>query len=326
MRSWGRSGHRLSGWCCPAGRGGDRIAVMLAILVSLTLCSPSEGLIAYVSGAVESEQRVLVLDLSTGDSRPVGPGRADGAPRWSRDGRWLAFETATEAGTGIYVVRPDGLDGRYLDHGENVNREPRWSRDGSMLAYSVGEGLERQIAVYELATDREEVWGGERTSLMRPVWLRAELAGTLAAPGVDRGSLLSGRIFGEGKSDELALAAVGLTGGPGSMTTDLFLVTRTETIPFPRVALPGKGRYAEWSAEPLDRAFGIAYESDDGGDREIFVYTRRGVADVTNHRAADWNPVWGPEGNWIAFESFRDGRRGVYRVHRDTRSTRRPVL
>lgn len=44
----------------------------------------------------------------------------------------------------------------------------------------------------------------------------------------------------------------------------------------------------------------------------------KGAYDVSNHHSADWNPVWSPDGKWIAFESFRSGRRGIYRVHRDT--------
>jgi Tol biopolymer transport system component len=45
---------------------------------------------------------------------------------------------------------------------------------------------------------------------------------------------------------------------------------------------------------------------------------RRGITDVSNHREADWNPVWSRDDKWIAFESFRGGRRGVYRLFPDT--------
>ena len=77
-------------------------------------------------------------------------------------------------------------------------------------------------------------------------------------------------------------------------------------------------QYAEWHVEPSPDGSGVAFESNDGGDREIFVLTKKGTADVSNHRAADWAPVWSPKGEWLAFESFRDGRRGIYRVFPQT--------
>lgn len=77
----------------------------------------------------------------------------------------------------------------------------------------------------------------------------------------------------------------------------------------------GGGLYVEWNAAPHVRTGQLAYESNDGGDREIFVYSpQRGAIDVSNHRAPDWNPVWSPDGDWLAFESFRGGSRGIYKV------------
>ena len=80
--------------------------------------------------------------------------------------------------------------------------------------------------------------------------------------------------------------------------------------------LPGsEPGYVEWALEPDPRARSVAYESNDGGDREIYVASfTKGISNVSNHRAADWNPVWSDDYQWLAFESFRDGRRGVYRV------------
>ena len=76
----------------------------------------------------------------------------------------------------------------------------------------------------------------------------------------------------------------------------------------------------EWGAKPSPRrGRGIAFETNDGGDRELYLLTfTKGALNLSNHRAADWNPVWAPDDKSLAFESFRSGRRGIYRVYPDT--------
>ena len=127
--------------------------------------------------------------------------------------------------------------------------------------------------------------------------------------------------------------------------TVLVLVSRSEVLPWLGVA--DKDRAARgaavWGVTPnwrkqthgpasVDaREFGtfpleevgqttrIAFESNEGGDREIMVLVgKRGIVNVSNHRSADWNPVWSPDGDNLAFESFRAGSRGIYNVYTDT--------
>lgn len=290
--------------------------VMIFALIAFTVAASPSGHIAYVSWETAADRCVYVLDIESGESLRVGPGKADGAPRWSPDGDWLAFESATAEGIGIYMVRADGNEGRYIKHGENLNRNPRWSPDGKRLAYCVGEGLGSQIVVYDIESGEEQIWGGGRTSLMRPVWLGPGLTQALAASEDEEAT--GNSIFGAGADEEVGLIAVGFSGVPGALSTDLFFVTPREALSLSGRVTPRRGTYAEWAGEPAGRGRALAFESDDGGDREIFVYSRGGTMDVSNHRAADWNPVWDPGGRWIAFESFRGGRRGVYRTHRHT--------
>ena len=288
---------------------------MLAIIASLLFSASPSGQIAYVSEGPGGDRYVVVLDIASKAVTRVGPGIRDGAPRWSSDGEWLAFDAETESGRSIYVVRPDGTEGRFLRHSRSVNRDPVWSPDGLKIAFSAG--ADRQIVVYEVASDRERIWGGGREALITPAWLSRDLVVSLLA-GEDVGGPLVSPIFAQASDESVGLLAVGLTETEGVLSSDLFLVTATETVPIPQRVLPSKGTYAEWRPVAARRYHAFAFESDDGGDREIFLYSRKGTWDLTNHRAADWNPVWAPNNDWLAFESFRDGWRGVYRVHRDT--------
>ena len=289
---------------------------MLACVVCV-LCTINAGQsVAFVSGDDHDDLCVFVHDLEARGARRVGPGRADGAPRWSADGQWLAFESRRDAGTGIYVVRHDGSEGTFLDTRHATSKSPAWSPRGLLLAYTTGsDGV---IAVYDVDKDVEEILGDGRRRLMRPEWLPdSGVAAELAFGDRSRGLTPLQRL-GRARSENLALLAIGLNEDRDRPSLDIFVITSVEAYPFPQLALASSGGYAEWAARPSPSGRDIAFESNDGGDREIFLFTRRGTRDASNHRAADWNPVWSPDGKWIAFESFRSGRRGIYRMHKET--------
>lgn len=289
---------------------------MLTLIAFLLCAADNIDSIAFLSGTSSATLCVFVFDEETQTVKRVGRGEADREPQWSPDGLQLTFESRRDNGTGIYVVRHDGSDGRFLETRHTRNAHPVWSPNGSLLAYSAGP--QRIIAVYNLDEDREEVWGNGKTSLTRPQWLRdTGLAAELAFGDRAQG-LIAFQRLGLGQPDNSAILAVGISEEPEGHALDIFVLTSFEAYRFPEWVLPSPEAYAEWAVKPSPNGRDIAFESNDGGDREIFVYSRRGTHDATNHRAADWDPVWSPDGKWIAFESFRSGRRAIYRVHKDT--------
>ncbi len=263
------------------------IGLAVSILTSVYAAAPS-GQIAFLTCTEQEDQRVVVVDVQSGEITHVGAGERDCEPVWSPDGEWIAYVTvAPKGGTGVRIVHPDGTGERLLKRAKDWNYgPPSWSPDGTRLAYSAGSGLDQRVMVYDLDADKEEAWGTDSQSLLRPVWA------------------------GDGR-----IVAVGTVGEMGALTTNLFWVTKNAA----NAAIETQasvGTYVEWSPQSCLSTDALAYESNDGGDREIFVYLQnRGAVDVSNHRAADWNPVWSPDGQWVAFESFRDGRRGIYRVN-----------
>ena len=233
---------------------------------------------------------MMVLDVATGAQTRVGTGQRDGAPVWSPDGQWLAFTSFDDGKTRLRVVRADGTEARALTTASDSIRWPRWSPDNGRLVYAAGDAFTAKIAVYDVAANSETEWAGGKTGFLRPVWL-----------------------------DPATIVAVAVTGAPGAMLTDLVRVTPTESAPLFLELRSGPDKYVEWAVEPAPKGTLKAFESNDGGDREIFIVSDKlGMHDLSNHRAADWNPVWAPDGKWMAFESFRDGRRGIYRAFVDT--------
>ena len=86
------------------------------------------------------------------DSRAVrGAEALVGPPRWSPDGRWLAFlNDDGESGLGLYVVNADRTVRRRLSHAVS---EVSWSPDSRQLAFIRRDGERRALYTIAVAAD-----------------------------------------------------------------------------------------------------------------------------------------------------------------------------
>jgi Tol biopolymer transport system component len=305
---------------------------MLFLVLSLLSAPevPLPGSIAFLRGDDPESRRVCVLDLTSGTVTPVGPGRADGPPVWSADGAWLAFESQrTEGGTGIYVARADGSEGRMLDIPVLQARHPSWpplprKREESYrhrLAFSGSDGdpATERVYLHDLESGTTAVWGGGHAPLFAPVWLgQSRLVLALQVHLEQTGGPLADMLDLVDARSDSNLLAIGAAESGGGLTTEVLLVAEKGVVPMPTVILPSEGIYEEWNVRPSPNGRDVAFESNDGGDREIYIISHKPAVNVSNHHAADWNPVWSPGGDWLVFESFRGGRRGVWLVNPGT--------
>ena len=102
-------------------------------------------------GARASDISVVPTDGSKAVRALVTLGGTDGNPKWSPDGRWIAFETSGDepARVGladIYLVSPDG--GAPWSLAQSHDRSGGlmgWSRDGSMVLLTESVGTTRHI-------------------------------------------------------------------------------------------------------------------------------------------------------------------------------------
>jgi len=69
-----------------------------------------------------------------------------GAPAWSPDGKWIAFEVPIDGNTDIHIINTEGGEPRRLTTEPSTERFPGWSRDGSRIYFNSDR------------TGRSEIW------------------------------------------------------------------------------------------------------------------------------------------------------------------------
>jgi dipeptidyl aminopeptidase/acylaminoacyl peptidase len=111
--------------------------------------SPDGRHVAYVAtevlktdNATNSDIWLLDTDPTTGAAMPGAVPRQithspkqDRHPRWSPDGKWLAFESTREGASQIYLLSLDGGEARQLTTISTGAAQPVWAPDGKSLAF-----------------------------------------------------------------------------------------------------------------------------------------------------------------------------------------------
>jgi Tol biopolymer transport system component/DNA-binding winged helix-turn-helix (wHTH) protein len=78
-----------------------------------------------------------------------------GTPRWSPDGKWVAFDHHTVIHGQIYVVDSEGRNLHVITSGDYENVVPSWSRDETAVYFASNRTGTSQVWRRELATGRE---------------------------------------------------------------------------------------------------------------------------------------------------------------------------
>ena len=82
---------------------------------------------------------IYTINPDGSDTRHIRP--SGQSPRWSPDGRWIAFSEGTRDNGGlqsVFVMRPTGADARQVTNHNDVDATPPcWSPDSKRLAYSL---------------------------------------------------------------------------------------------------------------------------------------------------------------------------------------------
>lgn len=105
--------------------------------------SPDGSRVAFTVKTVDAEKNrylshLWTVEVATGAARQFTCGEvSDGSPRWSPDGKRIAFLRTEDKDTQIWMIPTDGGEARQLTQlGEGGIGAPEWSPDGKQMAFT----------------------------------------------------------------------------------------------------------------------------------------------------------------------------------------------
>ena len=251
------------------------------------------GMIAFVSNR-SGNQDLWIMNADGSDQRQLTTDPAqDGWPRWSPDGKQMAFQSNRNGALNIYVA--DVLGGSQIDDGApqqlttgkpgRDSWEPAWSPDGKQLAFSA-----QQAAGSEIFLMNPDGTGRQRLTENRaidgsPAW----------SPDGRQIAFFSSRDAVPAQGD-----AVPDQGG----NWEIYVMDADGSHVLRLTDQPGQDHSPAWSPDGAR----IAFVSERDGNEEIYLMNPDGTSlqRLTHNEAEDWYPAWSPDGKRIAFSSSRD--------------------
>ena len=243
--------------------------------------SPDGKWVAYTVGTPSLQEnrgvsRIWVAEAATGRSRQLtgGPG-ADRQPRWSPDGKTLAFISTREGGPQVWLLPIGGGDARKLSSLPDGASDPIWLPDGSGLLvvsdikWPADQEIDRRSGAYPTEA---RIW----TNLMWRHW----------------------DDFRAGKRQHV-------------FRVDVAAGTATDLTPVdhdvPTIATGGDGDVA---VSPDGQAIVVAMHGDsivaDNTNVDLYLIGPGAamLRPITNNRGADNTPRFSPDGKWLAYLSM----------------------
>ena len=223
------------------------------------------------------------LSSSGGEATRLTEGpAADDWPRFSPDGRRLAYFSDAKGTNDIYVLDLQTKESRMVAASAKDDAFPAWSPDGRKLVYTSNRGENKDLWVLDLET-------GVETQLTKD-------------PKDDDDATFSP----DGRS-------IAFDSGRGGSNHAIYVMSIAEGESSAKKVSPGSA-FEECPSFSPDGSM-IAYHQNDqaGGGAGIWVVRTTGGPAVQVSRDGQ-TPCWSPRSDWIYFDAERGGEKGIWRV------------
>ncbi len=214
-------------------------------------------------------------------------------PRWSPDGRWIAFQRGDSVRFDVFIAPTDGGEPRQLTHDNNMMSGYAWLPDSTGIVYSSSRG---GTMPYLPALG---LW----LVTLRDGSVRRVTSGeaSYVSPDISKhGAILVSRM-----KLETDIWKFPVDGPPAENVRRAVRVTRQT------------GQVLTPTASPGDKE--VAFLSDSGGHANLWIVNTEsgGLRQITHERdpsVAMGVPVWSPDGRAIAFVSSRGNQGWIFGV------------
>jgi dipeptidyl aminopeptidase/acylaminoacyl peptidase len=307
--------------------------------VAQAAISPDARFVAYTVSRYDRPGRpwpqLWVLDAASGKSTRIG-GEQDvaGAPVWSPDSQWIAYNGAAEGKHGLAVVHPDGSAATFLSEASGTNAplpgtgaEVTWSPDSKQIAFiSATPGPETADATgdpivitrYMYKPDAGE--GMTRFNDNRRLHIFIVDVGSKAVRQVTNGDTYEHSIDWSPRGDEIAFVSDRSPETDQFFNYDLFALKVSDGS-IRRITATENAEYdPKWSPDGKMLAYratkrGLTDRETTMEDTHVWVVNgdgsgRREFATIDNRQGM---PVWSGDGRAIYFTAQERGSVHLYR-------------
>ena len=244
--------------------------------------------IAYVSGVSRTAKEIFVMDYDGANPVAVtGNQSINLSPRWSPDGRMIAYTSYRNGNPDLFVLNFDSGRRDVLSAQRGLNATPGWSPDGQWLAFAMSAG------------------GGTNLFLIPKGGATPKPLTSGPAISVSPSFSPNGRqiVFNSDRGGSPQIYIMDVDG------TNLHRVTF-------------QGNYSSsprWSP----RGEKIAFMCRVGGNQICLINPDGTGRQPLTTLGSNEDPAWSPDGRHIVFVSTRTGRRDIFVMHADgTEQTR----
>jgi Tol biopolymer transport system component len=361
--SWSPDGRQLAFW---SAREGGGYFLMPALGGPATKVAATPGTVALYHGPADwspdgselacvsyrpagsaFEAVLEIVSVVTRETRRMAlPGTQEARldPRWSPDGRYLAYVDAAQQPadtTQLFVLRlPDGGATPVTDARANL-RSPSWSADARALFF-----VSNRVGASDLW--RQPMDAGAPVGPAQQLTAGLEMLHASLSPGGDRLAYAKGRSVANVWRVPLGLTRPATWADAEQVTFDQAFIEFVDVSRDGRSLAVSSDRAGsqdiwtmvlgdageprrltsdpalEWCPRFSPDGREIAFYSNRSGNREIWVMPAEGgpARQLTMHEALDSAPEWSPDGREIAFRSERSGSSDIYVVSADGHALR----